>query len=189
MLGPPERLTYMSIRDEIIELEKGDRLFRLRPMVLPPRHSEIRQIYVSEEVNAKIIGPWSDGEDEFRCGRAHADLVAFIYRDPLVIAKDSRHGGASHASRLQPPGDEVWDVRCVDPAPGIRVLGRFAERNLFIGLTWEIRLHLKNFGSKEWRDAIVRCAREWHQLFPAYDPLTGDYFADYLTDGVFDRDP
>lgn len=97
----------MSIRDEIIELENRGRLFRLRPMVLPPRHSEIRQIYVSEEINAKITGPWGDGGDEFRCGRAHADLVAFIYRDPLVIAKDSRHGGASHASRLQPPGDEV----------------------------------------------------------------------------------
>jgi hypothetical protein len=179
----------MSISDEIKVLVDGERLFRLRPIVLPPRHNEIRQMYVSEEVNARITGPWADGPDEFRCGKAHADLLAFTYRDPLVIAKDPRHGGSSYASRLQPPGDEVWDIRCVDPAPGIRVLGRFANKNVFIGLTWEIRLNLKDFDSREWRDAIVRCGREWRLLFPAYDPLMGEYFADYLTDGVFDRDP
>ena len=65
---------------------------------------------------------------------------------------------------------------------------------LLIGICLSVSLGrlgllFKLLGSKEWRDAIVRCAREWHQLFPAYDPLTGDYFADYLTDGVFDRDP
>jgi hypothetical protein len=143
---------------------------------------------VSEEINAKIMGPHNERSEEFRCGCVHADLSAFTYRDPLVVARDPRRGGALYMSRLQPPGDEVWDIRCLDPQPGIRILERFAQKNLFVGLTWEVRLQLKQFGSREWRDAIVRCAREWRQLFPAYNPLMGEYFADYITDGVFDRD-
>jgi len=146
-------------------------------------------MYVSEEIRAKIEGPWTNRADEYRCGRVYADLLAFCYRDPLVIARDPRRAGASYMSRLQPPRDEVWDIRCVDPSPAIRVLGRFAEKNLFIGLTWEVRLQLRDFGSRQWQQAILRCCHEWRKLFPAYDPRMGDYFADYITDGVFDRDP
>jgi len=178
----------MSIRDEIKSLEGHERLHRLRPIVPLPRQRKIRTIYVSEEINAKIVGPWNDRRDEYRSGRAHADLLAFTYRDPLVVARRPRQGGASYMSRLMPPRDEVWDIRCVDPAPGIRVLGRFAERDVFIGLTWEMRLALKKFGSREWRDAILRATHVWRQLFPVYDPLMGDYFADYISDAVFDRD-
>ncbi|MDO8434581.1 MAG: hypothetical protein Q7S58_19465 [Candidatus Binatus sp.] len=92
-------------------------------------------------------------------------------------------------SQLQPPRDEVWDIRCVDPKPGIQVLGRFAEKDVFVALTWEIRLQLKQFGSREWQDAILRCAIEWRRLFPTYQPLMGNYFADYISDAVFDRNP
>jgi hypothetical protein len=179
----------MSIHDEIKTLEGNGRLFKLRPMTLLPQQYEIRKLYVSEEIYARIIGPWPNKGEEFRSGRVHADLLAFTYRDPVVLARNPRQGGASYMSRLMPPDDEVWDVRCIDPKPGIRVLGRFADRNLFIGLTWEVRLSLKDFGSREWKDAIIRCAREWRQLFPAYNPLMGDYFADYISEGVFDRDP
>ncbi len=138
-----------------------------------------------------IQGFWVRGmtkPDEYRCGRAYADLLAFIYRNPIVVARNPRQGGSSYTSRLMPPRDEVWDIRCVDPEPGIRVLGRFAEKDVFIGLTWEIRLRLKHFDSREWRDAILRCGTLWRQLFPAYPPLMGDYFADYISDAIFDRD-
>lgn len=179
----------MSIYDEIKVLEQDNRLFRLRPFVLLPGQREKRKIYVSEEIKAKIQGPWGDKGDEYRSGKVHADLMAFTSKHMMVVARNPRQGGASDMSRLLPPDREVWDIRSVDPKPGIRILGRFAEKDVFIGLTWEIRLYLKNFDSREWRDAIVRCAREWSLLFPAYAPLTGDYFGHYLTDAVFDRDP
>jgi hypothetical protein len=175
----------MSIRDEINRLCEERRLYRLRP-ILPIY--ERREIYVSEEVDARISGPWADGDDEVRCGRAHNDLLAFTYRDPIVIARDARKGGSSYMSRLSRPEDEVWDIRCVDPKPGVRVLGRFADQNVFIGLTWEIRLLLKDFESREWRDAKLRCTTAWNHLFHVYPPLKGDYFANYITDAVFDRD-
>lgn len=189
VLGQEERLTYMAIRDEIKVLERDSRLFRLRPPTLLPDQREKREIYVSEEINAKILGPWSDKSEEYRSGKVHADLLAFTYKHMMVVARNPRQGGASDMSRLVPPDREVWDIRCIDPKPGIRILGRFAEKNLFIGLTWEIRLYLKNFGSREWRNAIVKCVREWSLLFPAYSPLMGNYFDHYLTDAVFDRDP
>ena len=175
----------MSIRDELNDLCAASRLYRLRLIL---RVQERREIYVSEEINSRILGPWDDKPDEYRCGRAYADLLAFIYRNPIVVARNPRQGGSSYTSRLMPPRDEVWDIRCVDPEPGIRVLGRFAEKDVFIGLTWEIRLRLKHFDSREWRDAILRCGTLWRQLFPAYPPLMGDYFADYISDAIFDRD-
>jgi len=179
----------MSIRDEVNGLCEQGRLFRLRPIFLDPGLRERREIYVSEEVNARFSGPWDDPSVEIRCGRAQADLEAFVSRDPIVVARDPRRAGASYMSRLIPPRDEVWDIRSYDPTPGIRVLGRFAEKDVFIALTWEVRRLLNDFDSPEWRTAIRRCATAWINLFHVYEPLRGDYFADYISDAIFDREP
>lgn len=79
--------------------------------------------------------------------------------------------------------DEVWEIRSQDE-PGIRVLGRFADTDLFIALTWHKRSELLGPQSRPWRDAIVGCKTEWKNLFPAYPPKSGDPSNAYPTDYI-----
>ncbi len=91
--------------------------------------------------------------------------------------------------RLNRPKDEVWDIRSIAPRPGIRIFGRFAERDVFVGLFWsprsvEIpfsqRLPLGEKDSVEWKNAILECKSEWKKLFPSYQPVHGDEIHKYI---------
>jgi len=78
--------------------------------------------------------------------------------------------------------EEVWEIRSLDQ-PGIRVLGRFADTDIFVALTWHKRADLAGPQSRQWRDAIVGCKTIWRNLFPSYPPKTGGSNA-YPTDYV-----
>jgi hypothetical protein len=89
--------------------------------------------------------------------------------------------------------DEVWDLRSQAPPPGLRVFCRFAEKDVLVALTcsprsvpvpWLNRLPLLGRSSREWRDAIVGCRREWNVLFPAHQPLSGVDLSDYISNAV-----
>jgi len=40
---------------------------------------------------------------------------------------------------LAPARDAVWEIRSVRPAPSIRVLGRFAEYDVFVATNYALR--------------------------------------------------
>lgn len=167
----------MSVREEIQYLCDIGRLARFWPPLAVPKHR--RAMYVSRSIEELLINSWDSPQQELRWGYVLSDLCVFV-RDPWVtVAADPRRAKAAYMARLLPDGDEVWDVRCRDPHPGIRLLGRFAEKNVFIALTWEERLPLGRFESDEWKAAINRCATEWNLHFWS-DPLRGNYPDDYL---------
>ena len=102
-------------------------------------------------------------------------------------ARDAKMG------RLHPMADEVWDLRSQGPPPGLRVLCRFAEKDVLVALTchprsvgvpWLNRLPLLGRRSREWRNAIVECRREWTMLFPAHQPLSGVNLDDYISNAI-----
>ena len=174
----------MSIRDEInARCDEG----RLHKLSLAPGMREERELYVSSDINAFLCGPWQgDATQEERAGRLAADLAWFIEGRLVIIPADSGRARAAYMSRLDKPIDEVWDIRSRDPSPGIRVFGRFAEKDLFVGLTWEWRLSMKNRttpeGARHWRDAIVQCKVDWRNLFNPYDALHKEnYPHDYIS--------
>jgi hypothetical protein len=176
----------MSISGEINTLCIEGYLHRLVPAL--PGSSVRRALYVSREINDLLSGPWTAPDQEYRWGRARADLEVFVEDQRIVVPRDSRRARSAYMGQLQPPSDEVWDIRCRDPKPGIRILGRFAERDVFIALVWKERLQLRDFGSREWRDAILECKTNWQHLFHAYQPMTGNYPHEYISDAVFNRD-
>jgi hypothetical protein len=172
----------MSIQDEIINLCDNKRLYRLAPEYQIER--ERRIMYLSRDLFALVVGPeWVSQEQEFRWQSVRADLDWFIQARVLLVPADSQHGGDSHLSQLKPPDVEVWDIRCRDPEPGIRVLGSFADKDVFVALTWELRNPLGAFGSKEWEAAVRRCKETWHSLFHA-QPKMGNYPDDYITNAI-----
>lgn len=168
----------MSVQSkEIKYLCASGRLVRFNcPLAIPKQR---REIYISESIEDLLIDSWNSREQELRWGFVMSDLCVFV-RDPwITIAVESRRAKAAYMARLQPDDSEVWDIRCRDPKPGIRLLGRFAEKNVFVALTWEERLPLRNFESPEWRAATSRCTIEWNRRFWS-EPFRGHFPDDYL---------
>ena len=174
----------MSIRDQIrywID-QKHRRLFQVLP-TLPNGRVE-RFLFASKEINSLIAGPWRDKVEEYRCGRLWAAMDMFVEGRRITMALDDpyKKRKATYMARLDPLQDEVWEIRILDPKPGIRVFGRFAEQDLLIVSTWARREALP--GSKDWRDAREACKAEWRKLFPTYNAITGNNVNEYVSNNA-----
>jgi hypothetical protein len=169
----------MSIYVEISFRVNEGRLALLDPAM--PGTLRKRKMYVSPELETLLGGPWQDTAWEERCGYLRADLDRFIEGKILAVAQKPYGSKTSYLKRLEPPRDEVWEIRSRDPNPSLRIFGRFAEKDLFIALTWAKRIDLGGPAEREWRVAKEACNAEWRKLFPTYPPKTGVTFHDYLS--------
>lgn len=88
-------------------------------------------------------------------------------------------------ARVDPVKDEIWDIRVIDPKPAIRVLGAFAETDVFIALEWEYRTKLGGPESREWRSFVGRAKAKWRSLFGTYKPHTGANVSDYVSENFY----
>lgn len=185
-------LTYMSIRGEIRERIAEGRLFALEPVI--ERDQVSRTMLISREIKDLLSGPWEDVHIERRAGRLRADLERFLKGQVVGLCLTPYEAASAYMGRLDQPKDEVWDIRSVDPSPGLRVFGRFAEVDIFIALLWVPRSkHLcwserKPLGDRhslEWQLAIIECQQKWEELFPGYSPVHGDNVNDYVSANAF----
>jgi len=98
----------------------------------------------------------------------------------ITIAENPRDKEASALlARVEPAEDDVFDFRCLDPKPGIRALGCFAEVDVFVALTWEYRENLEN--DDDWSAEIARCKSEWKRLFCDLPPFKGAKLNEYVS--------
>ena len=81
--------------------------------------------------------------------------------------------------RVDPVEDEIWDMRCIAPNPGIRCFGAFAGQDNFIALTWEYRENL--LGASDWQREIEDCKATWTQFFGTLTPFKGESLDEYLS--------
>jgi hypothetical protein len=184
-------LTYMSIHDGINDRIGDQRICRLVPHnKKDPRQ---RTVLMSQEITEMVDGPWQDGLMGDRCARLRADLENFVTGarmtvcwEPFEAKKEAQIG------RLDPIGDEVWDFRCQEPSPGLRVFCRFADKDILVALTcyprsisvpWLDRLPLLD-SKRRWRRAIIDCRSEWKKLFPAHEPISRDHIDEYLSNAI-----
>jgi hypothetical protein len=152
-------LTYKSIA-EAIEAHEGRRLYRLPP---PDQVDGQRTMYVPGALLEEL-----SVFDDSHVGRRHAALRDFLdgfsLGDHLTVSHHPHaKPGYVTLSRVDPPSAEVWSFRCLSPAQGMRVLGRFAARDCFIVLDWNYREVLDE--RDEWNNAIRRCQTAWRELF------------------------
>ena len=145
-----------------------------------------RAIFVSEEVAAIVLGPWEDSRTALRFARLRAQLDAFTENGLISVALDPYDKAKSaFLALVDPVSDGVWDIRSVDPSPSIRVLGCFAETDVFISLVWSYRKCLGGPGSKEWRDFRERGKAAWRNLFPTYRALTTGNVNEYISQNIY----
>lgn len=83
-------------------------------------------------------------------------------------------------ARVDPVADEVWDFRCIDPKPGIRVFGRFAALDMFVALTWDYRENIE--GEDYWAEQVRMCVAAWDRLFLGLPPHKGKTLDAYLSE-------
>jgi hypothetical protein len=90
--------------------------------------------------------------------------------------------------RLEPTTLSVFDIRSRDPKPSLRVLGRFARPDVFVGLDWWPRWKRVSWSVKEpltddqkWAAAIAGVAKIWSEILPGITPVLGDKVEGYVT--------
>jgi hypothetical protein len=182
----------MSIR-QAWKLHIGNNeLFKLGFLV--PGPPEKRVVLLSPELNTLISGPWPHNSAAERCARLRADLENILAGNPLVVCWQPYKAGRHHQiGRLEPIEDNIFDIRSIDPSPGLRVLFHFAEKDVLVlhvcnprslGVSWLSRLPLGGRSSKAWRRAIAESKERWSILFPKYEPHKGDTIDDYLSNAV-----
>jgi len=169
-------LTYMSMRAEINVL-LGKELFHLKPLM--PSQRVGRTMFISKEINAVVHPEWAPTSKGIRFARMRGTLDAFTEGRRITVADDpyNKHPKATMA-RTDPVRDQVFDLRCLDPAPGIRVFGRFAEMDTFVAVTWEYR---ENINGRDFDAAVVRCINGWHKLFPTTPLFSGRNLNEYVS--------
>ena len=86
--------------------------------------------------------------------------------------------------QLSPKKEEVWEIKAPRPRPGLRLFGRFADIDIFVGLHYVGRDVLKGWQSRTWRDAKEVCKSEWRKLFLTWEPFSGNSIHNYVSSAI-----
>lgn len=168
----------MSIKDYIREIN-GDRLHFL-PHTLQQLVRCSRCVFVTGTLNdALSFEGHADEEDRHLFARARQALDSFSEGKTISIRFPPSTKTTAQLALLDPKANEVWNFRVQDPNPGVRIFGRFAEKDCFIALHYAKRDELRN--DDDWDTAIKKCKTIWTHIFPSYQPLKGKNRDDYLT--------
>lgn len=161
----------MSI-DNLInrELGKGT-LIKHEPLIPLPQIT--RTIYLSPSVHRYVNGT------DLRAGQLHQDLDAFIGGDIITVSMIPREAGAAYLGILDPTSNGIWDIRSRDPRPGIRVVGGFARKDMFVATVVRVRKDIKN--EDAWNLIIAECKDEWKKRFNSIPPVTGGNPSDFIS--------
>lgn len=170
----------MSIDAHLRLLIDERRLFALEPSL--PGISFTRAVLMSPEVRDLIVFGSQDENRASRCAYLRADLEAFASGAVVTCRLTSKHSKNARLARLCPPSLGVFEMRCQQPKPGLRLFGGFPRTDAFLALTWAPRSVAVPWSKKEplvdekaWRAIVKETQRSWRSLFPDHFPaLQGD---------------
>lgn len=172
----------MSIEEEVNGHVNAGRLVRVKQSF--PGSPEKRVIYVTPTLMALLDGPWGNTTWEKRWNRARQQIDDFIDglpRDRIFVRSAPRKKSTCFMSLLDPESNEIWELRCRDPKPGLRIFGSFIAQDVFVALT--AAPHECLTVEDDWNQAIQQYKVEWsrHFTLPAF---SGSYPHDYLTNAI-----
>jgi hypothetical protein len=152
----------MSIEEEIIDRVERRMLFPLEP--LAPGVTIRRAMFIGESLWKVLNAPSGpDTEWEERIGRLQADLEIFISGENIT---------PKYLFLLFPKEEAVWEIRSVQSDPSIRVLGLFAQKDVFISTNFELRENLGGWENRAWKNIKKMAKTIWRNLFNTYLPIT-----------------
>ena len=133
-------------------------------------------MFVVEELWEVLNSPEGDLDWERKVAELQADLEVFVEGMPI---------DPKYLFLLYPSAQAVWEIRSTRPSPSIRVLGLFADRDVFIATNFAFRADLGGWFSREWRDVKVAARTRWSHLFHTYQPR-GETDIKQLVTGALD---
>ncbi len=151
-------------------------------MLLPPALPSgpaTRWIFCSKEVWKSINGPWESSKDQANMGRARGTLDAFTTGLRINVRIPPSKNVRAHLALLEDAEEEVWEFRCRDPDPQIRIFGRFAEKDLFVAFLTRSKPEVVT--DSDYLVAKEEGKRQWRTFFPSYSPHTGKSPDDYVS--------
>jgi len=172
----------MSIQEHIRTCLDHGRLHVHRP--LDPGAAHLRIVLLTPELREEIDAKLLDEHAGNRTGAFLADLDRFIGGDPITIG-DRRHKHA-FLKRLDPQGDQVWELRSIDPKPSVRAFGTFAHTDILVLTHMRLRTELGGYKSRAFGNEIRRTRRTWQGIFAPYRPVASEKVTDYVTENVLD---
>ena len=127
-----------------------------------------------------------------RMFRLQADLETFVKGERLAVSTVPFSHGTAYMGLLSPEKAGTWEVRSRDPQPGIRVLGRFAYKDVFVAFTWRLRSRkhpdwpnqtpLGDKNSFEYQLALIEVEERWADVFPGREAITGSDVRELLSE-------
>jgi hypothetical protein len=132
-------------------------------------------MFLSESLWNLLQPASEDPEMDERLGRLQADLEIFVEGQPI---------DPKYLFFLSPGRDAIWEIRSSRPEPSIRVLGLFAEYDVFIATNFALRDELGGWESQAWRDAKKLARTRWTNLFHTYQPLNSPVVSDLVSGAI-----
>jgi hypothetical protein len=167
----------MSIRDDINEAVRAGRLIKAQPIA--PWAPQPRVFLMCTPLWSAIIegrGQSTAGQRD-RWAKLQADISHFIEGGRITEDRFKQLDDAKH---------ENWELRSVKPKPSLRVFGRFAEPDVFVGTHVKQRKDLSGKWDLDWELEKLICEDHWKNAgLP--EPFTAppDYkYSDYITENA-----
>ena len=138
-----------------------------------------REMVVTPEIDALTRQPFSDTAEGERFAAFAADLNAFselnditISENPLVKPPDVM------LARVAPVEADYWSIRVIEPegTAGLRSLGAFVCKDVFVALTWDFREDISDFAAE-----VADVQDVWRDYFGELTPFSGSSLDEYLT--------
>lgn len=163
-------------------LIRDGRLFAWKLAV--PGQSCRRTLLLTKEVKDDFEhGAWHDPKMVTRMAQLASDFDRFAAGELIPVGWDPYDkGDNAFMARIDPPEYGVWDIRSTSPRPGLRVLGAFFRRDIFIATHIHLRKNLGCRGSSRWAGAREDALTRWQSLLDTHPPLTGGALHDYLSE-------
>jgi hypothetical protein len=117
------------------------------------------------------------------CRSDYGRALGFLQAD-LESFADGTELHPRYLFLLYPARQAVWEIRSTRHDPSIRVLGCFAERDVFIATNYALREQLGGWQSRAWRDVKVRARTIWTHLFHTYQPVITTNVHDVVTGAI-----
>lgn len=166
----------MSIADELYKLECDGKLYRFVPRGRKPPQ---RRAYLTAHAQKQFDNPNSAVNLLVGQGFVRAALTLWTLGEQVRASKIGKTGG--FLKELDPPPDNVWEIRVTHPAPQVRLIGTFAEPDTLVITAIHTRSHLGGKGSAAWIDAMNFCDGTWNSLFDS-TPYRANSIHDYVTE-------
>lgn len=166
-------------------VQRGDLCFL--PLQVPSDPVSRYMLLHPEIVAALALGP-----EIPRMFQLQGELEAFALGGHMTVCFEHHRHKDARLGLLSPPEEGIWDIRCRHHSPGIRVLGRFAEPDWFVGLEWRPRsvpiegidkVPLSDTrAGDEWEFAIIQVIQRWDRILPGASYTTGADHRDFVTE-------